>query len=101
LAAIPDAQRRKDKRDRPATEQAILDAFEVVLERDGVLGLGAVANEAGVNKVLIYRYFGDFPGLAKRWADESAIWPSALELIGNDPEAFAKLAMNLPTVLLD
>ena len=93
LATNPNNSRDRERRDRPATEQAILDAFEHVLLRDGVRGLGvnSVAAEAGVNKVLIYRYFGDFPGLAKRWAEGSSIWPSALELIGNDPEAFATL----------
>ena len=95
MSADPEPIRKREKRDRPATEQAILDAFEAVLVREGVLGLGvnAVASEAGVNKVLIYRYFGDFPGLAKRWADESEIWPSALEMIGGDPESFAKLSV--------
>ncbi|MGI9291318.1 MAG: TetR/AcrR family transcriptional regulator, partial [Gammaproteobacteria bacterium] len=64
-----------------------------VLLREGVAGLGvnAVAQEAGVNKVLIYRYFHDLPGLARHWASNSSFWPSALELIGNDPEAFEKL----------
>jgi AcrR family transcriptional regulator len=64
-----------------------------VLLREGVEGLGvnAVAQEAGVNKVLIYRYFGGLPGLARHWVSDSTFWPTALELIGNDPEEFAKL----------
>jgi AcrR family transcriptional regulator len=72
-----------------------LDAFEVVLLRDGVAGLGvnAVAHEAGVNKVLIYRYFQDMPGLARHWASISSFWPSELELIGNDTDAFARLSV--------
>jgi len=97
--------RKKDKRDRGATEQAILDAFEQVLLRDGVKGLGinVVASQAGVNKVLIYRYFDDLPGLAKRWADTSDIWPPALELISHDPEAFARMDLSekIITVLLN
>jgi AcrR family transcriptional regulator len=81
------------KRDRKATEASIVKAFETVLLRDGVQGLGvnAVAQEAGVNKVLIYRYFKDFPGLARHWSENSSFWPSELELIGGDPDAFAKL----------
>jgi AcrR family transcriptional regulator len=55
------------------------------------LGVNAVAQEAGVNKVLIYRYFSDFPGLAREWANSSSFWPSELELIGNNVEAFDKL----------
>jgi AcrR family transcriptional regulator len=94
---MPDSssQRSSEKRDRKATEDNILQAFEDVLLRDGVAGIGvnSVAQAAGVNKVLIYRYFGDLPGLARQWASNSAFWPSALELIGDDPEAFAKLSV--------
>jgi AcrR family transcriptional regulator len=81
---------RSNKRDRKATEEAILAAFEAVLLREGVQGLGvnAVAQEAGVNKVLIYRYFQDFTGLARHWATNGSFWPSELELIGDDPAAF-------------
>lgn len=92
---MPETSRPRDKRDRKATEEAIVSAFEAVLLRDGVAGLGvnAVAHEAGVNKVLIYRYFGDLAGLARHWASNSSFWPSELELIGNDPEAFARLTV--------
>lgn len=94
---MPDSasSRGSEKRDRKATEQTIVSAFETVLLRDGVQGLGvnAVAGEAGVNKVLLYRYFGDLAGLARHWASNSSFWPSELELIGNDPEAFAKLSV--------
>lgn len=92
---MPETSRPRDKRDRKATEEAIISAFEAVLLRDGVAGLGvnAVANQAGVNKVLIYRYFGDLAGLARHWARNSSFWPSELELIGNDPEAFARLTV--------
>ena len=91
-----DKPRARDKRDRKATEETILAAFEAVLLREGVSGLGvnAVAQEAGVNKVLIYRYFGDFDGLARQWASSSSFWPSALELIGNDEAAFEKLSVH-------
>jgi AcrR family transcriptional regulator len=83
----------RDRRDRQSTEELIVRAFEAVLLREGVEGLGvnAVAQEAGVNKVLIYRYFGGLPGLARHWVSDSTFWPTALELIGNDPEEFAKL----------
>lgn len=89
------SKRPRDRRDRKATEELIINAFESVLLSDGVAGLGvnAIAQEAGVNKVLIYRYFNDLPGLARHWATHSSFWPSELELIGNDPDAFAKLAV--------
>jgi AcrR family transcriptional regulator len=91
---MPDSSKpnkgRVNKRDRKATEEAILAAFETVLVREGVPGLGvnAVAQEAGVNKVLIYRYFQDFTGLARHWVSKGSFWPSELELIGDNPAAF-------------
>jgi AcrR family transcriptional regulator len=90
---MPDKQLRN--RDRKSTEGLIIAAFEAVLLRDGLAGLGinAVAEQAGVNKVLIYRYFGDLVGLARRWVNSANFWPTELELIGNDPDAFAALAI--------
>jgi len=86
---------RKDKRNRQSTEELIVGAFEAVLLREGVEGLGvnAVALEAGVNKVLIYRYFGGLAGLAGHWVANSTFWPTPIELIGNDPDAFEKLTV--------
>jgi len=97
--------RSREKRDRRSTEEAIVRAFENVMLREGVEGLGvnAVAQEAGVNKVLIYRYFGDLPGLARHWVANSTFWPTALELIGNDQEAFRKMPVRerIRTVLVN
>ena len=99
------AQKPREKRDRQSTEENIVRAFEAVMLRDGVEGLGvnAVAQEAGVNKVLIYRYFGDLPGLARHWVSNSTFWPTALELIGNDEETFAKMPVRkrIRTVLVN
>lgn len=93
----------REKRDRKTTEGLILEAFEAVLLREGVEGLGVnvVAQQAGVNKVLIYRYFGGLAGLAQHWVANSTFWPTPVELIGNDPEAFEKLSvrMRIRTVL--
>ena len=54
-------------RDRAATEERILAAVGEVLARDGfgALGVNAIAREAGVDKVLIYRYFGGLPELLR------------------------------------
>jgi AcrR family transcriptional regulator len=59
-------------RDREATERRILDAAGRVIARDGFRGLGvnAVAREAGVDKVLIYRYFGGIEALLDTWGRE-------------------------------
>ena len=70
-----------------------MDAFERVLLRDGVSGLGinAVVAEADVGKGLIYRYFGDLEGLAEAWMQRARLAPTAEEVVGGDPEAFASL----------
>ena len=69
-------------RDRAATEERILGAVGEVLARDGfgAVGVNAIARQAGVDKVLIYRYFGGLPALL-RLAD----------LLGPDPQALLAL----------
>jgi len=65
---------------------------EVLAEKGfGKLGVNAVAKQAGVDKVLIYRYFGGLSGLMERYANSSEFWPSASELLG-DEEQRAELA---------
>ena len=61
---------------RPATEAALLDAFEAVLLRDGLrnLSVNAVVEEAGVGKPLLYRYFGDLDGLVRAWGERRGLW---------------------------
>ncbi|HET9555309.1 MAG TPA: helix-turn-helix domain-containing protein [Anaeromyxobacteraceae bacterium] len=69
---------RPEPRDREATRERILAAVGRVLARDGFSGLGvnSVAREAGVDKVLIYRYFGGIEGLLDAWG-EGAVFGSA------------------------
>jgi len=57
-------------RDREATKQRLLDAVGKVLVERGFEGVGvnAIAKEAGVDKVLIYRYFNDLDGLLQAFA---------------------------------
>lgn len=56
-------------RDRLATRERVLEAVGRLLARDGFasLGVNAVAREAGVDKVLIYRYFGGLEALLEAW----------------------------------
>jgi len=76
-------------RDAAATRKRILDAVGTLLSREGfaALGINAVAREAGVDKVLIYRYFGGIDRLLEAWAGELDFWPSVEEILGNSPEA--------------
>lgn len=75
-------------RDRSATEERILAAVGEVLARDGfaALGVNAIAREAGVDKVLIYRYFGGLPELLRRWGASGRFWPTLPELLGADAQ---------------
>ncbi len=83
------------QRDRAATEERIVAAVGVVLARDGfgALGINAIAREAGVDKVLIYRYFGGLPELLQRWGSSGRFWPSVQELLGDDDDAVRALPL--------
>src|SRR5262245_36628667 len=57
----PRSRRSQRQPDRAATEQALQKAALALLERNGVLAglnLREVAEEAGVNRGLVYHYFG-------------------------------------------
>ena len=88
----PDAPR---ERNRAETAARILAAVGEVLARDGFGGLGvnAVAKQAGVDKVLLYRYFGGMPELLKTWGESGRFWPGVDELLGDDPQAFMTLPL--------
>ena len=60
------------QRDRKRTEKRLVEAAIEIIRRDGfsALGVNAIAEYAGVSKVLIYRYFGDLSGLYRAVADE-------------------------------
>jgi AcrR family transcriptional regulator len=76
---------------RVRTEAAMLDAFETVLVREGAANVTvqAVADEAGVAKTLIYRYFDDIGGLIKAWGRQRDLFVPLDELFP-DPQASAK-----------
>lgn len=67
----------KVKRNRAQTTQRIIDAFETVLAERGLrhVGVNRVAEEAGVSKVLIYRYFGGLDGLIDYYTKMGKIYP--------------------------
>jgi AcrR family transcriptional regulator len=76
-------------RDAQATRGRILEAVGRLLVREGFgsLGVNAVAREAGVDKVLIYRYFGGMDQLLEAWGNASDFWPTVEEVLGPEPEA--------------
>ena len=55
---------------------------ELLVERGaGALRIGAVADRVGVDKALIYRYFGGFEGLIAAFAASPEFWMAADEVI--------------------
>jgi AcrR family transcriptional regulator len=78
-------------RDREATEARLVEALEKVLSRDGFRGLGvnAVAREAGVDKVLIYRYFGDLDGLIEAFGRRLDLWVGKASTAPASAEGYA------------
>ena len=83
---MTETKRAGQRRNRAATEARIRDAVGRVIARDGfaALGVGSVAKEAGVDKVLIYRYFGGLPELLRSFGEQSDVWPSVEEFAGGD-----------------
>jgi len=83
------------ERNRDDTSARLLAAVGEVLARDGfaALGVNAVAKQAGVDKVLIYRYFGGLPELIQAWGESGRFWPSVDELVGPNRAAFLQLPL--------
>ena len=99
-------------RNRPATERRLIHAVEKLLARGGfgVLGPSAVAREAGVDKMLIYRYFGNLDGLVSAVAKSPELFISIEEICAGDiaamlalplPERAAAVARNYARALIE
>lgn len=82
-------------RNREATRGQLIKAVGEILAEKGfaALGVNAVARQANVDKVLIYRYFNDLEGLTKAFAQEGDFWPSIEELAGGDIAAYQFLPL--------
>ena len=89
-------QKRQLKvRDRQITSRRLISAVGSILAKKGFKGVGvnAVAREAGVDKVLIYRYFNSLEGLVAAFGKEGDFWPSSLELAGGDLYKFSQMPL--------
>lgn len=64
------------ERDREATEKRLLDTIGRMVHENGFekIGINAVALQAGVSKVLIYRYFGSVEGLLAAYIRQHDFW---------------------------
>lgn len=82
------------RRNRDETEARLISAVEqLILESGfGAIGINALARRAGVDKVLIYRYFGGLPGLLAAYGERGEFWWQVEDLFaepfpdGNDTE---------------
>lgn len=76
------------------TKEKLVTAVGKVLAKEGFKGLGVnkVARRAGVDKVLVYRYFNGLPGLVKAYSQTVDFWPKVDEILGPDPERVKAMA---------
>ena len=75
----------RPRRNRRQTEAKLRQAVEDLLVEGGFSALtpSAVGQRAGVNKMLIYRYFGDLPGLVRSIAYAEDFFPTFDALRGD------------------
>jgi AcrR family transcriptional regulator len=85
----PSSAPEKTRRNRSQTEGRLRQAVEDMLVEGGFGALtpSAVARRAGVDKMLIYRYFGDLAGLVRAIAFAPDFFPTFEDLCGNDSVA--------------
>jgi len=104
-------QRTAAVRNRPVTERKLIRAVEKLLARGGfgMLGPSAVAREAGVDKMLIYRYFGNLDGLVAAVVQSPGFFPTIEEICDGDiaamrarpaPQRAAMIAGNYARALI-
>lgn len=77
-------------RNRQQTEARIREAARKLLREHGfeAWGVNGIARAAGVDKVLIYRYFDSTEGLLEAIVQEIPFWPDPDRLPDRHPEAF-------------
>jgi AcrR family transcriptional regulator len=87
------ARRAAAQRDRERTSKKILAAMGRLLARKGSasLGVNAIAREARVDKVLIYRYFGGLPDLYRAFALQGNSFPNLEEVTQGRLHELAKI----------
>ncbi len=59
---------------REESENLFIGALEEMLLNDEVVGINSISKKAGLNKVLIYRYFDGLDGLLEKYAKKINLW---------------------------
>ncbi|MGD0191443.1 MAG: TetR/AcrR family transcriptional regulator [Rhizomicrobium sp.] len=82
-------------RSRPRTEAKLQAAVARVLVKGGFGALSptAIAHEAGVDKMLIYRYFGGLEALIESVTNGPDFFPTFEEICGGDPQRLRAMAL--------
>ena len=79
-------------KDKDSTKKKILQAVsDLLADGNAELGINRIAARAGVDKVLIYRYFGGLPGLLTAFARDGRVWPEFEEIMEASPYVAAML----------
>lgn len=73
---VPDSHNAKMERDRELTEEKLIAAVGELIAAEGfeTLKVRRVAEQAGVNKTLIYRYFTSLDGLVYAYMKKHDFW---------------------------
>lgn len=89
----PAPRPQRSPRNRSRTEEKLRRAVEELLVEGGFAALtpSAVGRRAGVDKMLIYRYFGDLPGLVRSIANAPDFFPSFEDWCGAEPSILMAL----------
>lgn len=89
-------------RDKEETKARILAAVGKLLAESGFkqLGVNAIAREAGVDKVLIYRYFENLPSLLQTFGKEGNYWMTLAELVQDETVVEAESLADWMVLLL-
>ncbi len=85
------------KRDKNSTKQKLINAVGSIILKEGFSGIGvnSIAKEAGVDKVLIYRYFDGLDGLLKTYVTQKDYYSNQFELQINKADDTFTLAENI------
>lgn len=94
--------KRPTNRDRELTELRLVETVGRLLAQEGfeALGVNAVAREAGVDKVLIYRYFDGLPNLLKAYGESVDFWPTVEEVLVPDEASLQALPLRSRTAAI-
>ncbi|MBN1333733.1 MAG: TetR/AcrR family transcriptional regulator [Synergistales bacterium] len=89
-------------RDREGTKKKILKAVGHILKTRGFqdIGINNIARESGVDKVLIYRYFGGLQELLHAFAEQGDYWPTTNDIAPEDDKNIKNLAIPEASIVL-